>query len=48
MKAIVKKQKGNRVIPLRHIKSIAAVSQCNLLITKVTGEQLQAISVEFQ
>lgn len=48
MKAIVKTQKENRVISLKHIKSISSVSQCNLLITKQTGEQITAISVEFQ
>lgn len=48
MKAILITESGKRSLPLTQIKSIAAVSQCNLLITKENGEQIQAISVEFQ
>jgi len=38
---------GVRIMPSTQIKSICAVSQCNLLVTKTNGEQMTAVEIEF-
>ena len=47
MKAILITSKGQEEYPIRGIKSIAAVSQCNLLVTLVTGVQKQCSLVKY-
>lgn len=39
---------GTRVLPSKAVKSISALSQCNLLVTKTNGEQIQCVSAEFE
>lgn len=48
MKAKIITSQGTIELPIEAIKSVSAVSQCNLLVTKQTGEQLQGISLEFK
>lgn len=47
MKAKIITSQGPIILPIEAIKSVSAVSQCNIVITKQTGEQLQGISLEF-
>ena len=44
----LKTSEGIRILPISCIKSVSALSQCNLLVTKHNGEQVQGISLEFK
>ena len=48
MKAILTTSSGDRVLPLSSIKSVSAISQSNILVTKQTGKQLQGITLKFE
>lgn len=47
MKTKIITSQGPIILPIEAIKSVSAVSQCNILITKQTGEQLQGTYLEF-
>ena len=48
MKLVVKTPSGEKAIPLKDVKSIEALSQCNLIVIKRNRETIQGISVKFE
>ena len=48
MKAIIKTNSGETVLPIEAISSIESLSQCNLIVIKKSRETIQGISVKFE
>lgn len=44
----IKQQQGTCILPITQVKSISAVSQCNIIVTKTNGEQITGILAEVQ
>ncbi len=48
MKAIIKTNSGETVLPIEAISSIEGLSQCNIIVIKQNRETIQGISVKFE
>lgn len=48
MKAIIKTNSGETVLPIEAISSIESLSQCNLIVIKQNRETIQGISIKFE